>query len=136
MTEKHDIEEHCRKILEDNGGFIADKARAILLSDSALKNLQPFTEFISKNWRDPLTPALMSLSCEAVGGQPDKTHDAGLAMSLMNLSFYIWDDIIDKAPHKIVQANTFRKIRRGSSINCWRSCISKSLFNSERNGHG
>lgn len=116
MTEKHDIEEHCRKILEDNGGFIADKARAILLSDSALKNLQPFTEFISKNWRDPLTPALMSLSCEAVGGQPDKTHDAGLAMSLMNLSFYIWDDIIDKAPHKLFKPTLFGKFGEGPAL--------------------
>ena len=69
MYEKNNIEERCDKILEDNGGKIADKARTILLEDPALKDLRPPLEFISKNWRDLLTPALMSLSCEAVGGQ-------------------------------------------------------------------
>jgi geranylgeranyl diphosphate synthase type I len=116
MYEKYNIEERCRKILEDNGGVIADKARTILLEDPALKDLRPPLEFISKNWRDPLTPALMSLSCQAVGGRPDKTHDAALAMSLMNLSFYVWDDIIDNAPHKLLKPTLFGKFGEGPAL--------------------
>lgn len=116
MYEKYAIEERCRRILEDNGGFVADKARNILLDEPALKDLQPLTEFISKNWRDPLTPALMSLSCEAVGGLPNKTHDAALAMSLMNLSFYVWDDLIDKAPRKLFKPTLFGKFGEGAAL--------------------
>ena len=116
MHEKHAIEERCRKILEDNGGFVADKANTMLLEDPALKDLRPLTEFISKNWRDPLTPALMSLSCEAVGGRPDKTHDAALAMSLMNLSFYVWDDIIDNAPQKLMKPTLFGEFGEGPAL--------------------
>jgi geranylgeranyl diphosphate synthase type I len=116
MNEKYSIEEQCRKILEENGGVIADKARTILLEDPTLKDLKPPLEFISKNWRDPLTPAMMSLSCEAVGGQPDETYEAALAMSLMNLSFYIWDDIIDEAQVKLFKPTLFGKFGKNTAL--------------------
>jgi geranylgeranyl pyrophosphate synthase len=116
MYEKNNIEERCRKILEDNGGVIADKSRTILLEDLALKDLRPPLEFISKNWRDPLTPAMMSLSCEAVGGQPTETHKAALALSLMNLSFHIWDDIIDKAQLKLFKLTLYGKFGEGTTL--------------------
>jgi geranylgeranyl pyrophosphate synthase len=89
-------EEQCRRILEDKGGWIADRTMEVLLKDQALKDFKEPLEFISKNWRDPLTPTLMSLSCEAVGGNSKKIHDAAIAVSLMHLSFFIWDDILDK----------------------------------------
>jgi geranylgeranyl pyrophosphate synthase len=116
MCSKYNIEERCRRVLEDNGGMVADKARTILLEDPALKDLRPPLEFISKNWRDPLTPALMGLSCEAVGGRSEETYEAALAMSLMNLSFYIWDDIIDKAPLKLFKPTLFGKFGEGTAL--------------------
>ena len=113
MTARNNLEDHCHRILEENGGIVADRARTILLEAPDLKELQPPLEFISKNWRDPLTPAMMSLSCEAVGGRRDETHEAALAMSLMNLSFYIWDDIIDRIislnqPVNLINSNFFQ----------------------------
>jgi geranylgeranyl pyrophosphate synthase len=116
MNKKNNVEERCRKILEDNGGFIADKAKTLLLEESSLKNLRAPLEFISKNWRDPLTPALMGLSCSAVGGKPEETHEAALALSLMNLSFYIWDDIIDKAQIKLFKPTLFGKFGEGTAL--------------------
>lgn len=116
MYSKSKIEERCRKILEDNGGMVADKSRTILLEDPALSDLRSPLEFISRNWRDPLTPALMRLSCEAVGGQPDETYEAALAMSLMNLSFRIWDDIIDRAPFKLFRPTLFGKFGEGPAL--------------------
>jgi geranylgeranyl pyrophosphate synthase len=116
MYQKYTVEERCRKILEDYGGVIADKAKRILLEDPILKDLKHPLEFISKSWRDPLTPAIMSLSCEAVGGQQDETHEAALAMSLMNLSFYIWDDIIDKAPIKFFKQTLSGKFGEGVAL--------------------
>ena len=38
----------------------------------------------------------MNLSCQAVNGNPQDTAEVAIAMSLMNLSFRILDDIIDK----------------------------------------
>jgi geranylgeranyl pyrophosphate synthase len=116
MYTKSTLKEQCQQILEDNGGKIADKASRILLEDPALNNLRPPLEFISKNWRDPLTPSMMSLSCKTVGGQSSATHEAALAMSLMNLSFYIWDDIIDKAPFKQFKPTLFGKFGEGAAL--------------------
>jgi geranylgeranyl pyrophosphate synthase len=116
MYTQSTLKQKCQQILEDNGGKVADKSNRILLEDPALKELRAPLEFISKNWRDPLTPAMMSLSCEAVGGQASATHEAALAMSLMNLSFYIWDDLIDKAPFKQFKPTLFGKFGEGTAI--------------------
>jgi geranylgeranyl pyrophosphate synthase len=116
MPDKYNVNELCNRILEDNGGKVADRARTILLEDPALKDLRPPLEFISKNWRDPLTPALMRLSCEAVEGRPDETYEAALAMSLMNLSVYLWDDVIDKAPLKLFNPTLSGKFGEGTAL--------------------
>ena len=116
MCSKYNIEERCRRILEDNGGMVADKARTILLEDPALKDLRPPLEFISKNWRNPLTPAMIRLSCEAVGGRPEETYEAALAMNLMSLSLYIWDDMIDKARLKLFKPTLFGKFGEGMAL--------------------
>ena len=116
MTSELNIEGICRKILEDSGGFIANQARTILLDDPELKELCSPLEFISKNWRDPLTPAMISLSCEAVGGQPKDTYEAALAMSLINLSFYVWDDIIDKVQIKLFKPTLYGKFGEGTTL--------------------
>jgi geranylgeranyl pyrophosphate synthase len=115
MHEKTNIEERCRRILENNGGLIADKARTILLEDPALKDLRQPLEFVLKNWRD-LTPALMSLSCQAVGGRPHETDDVALAMCLMHLSFYVWDDIIDNAQSRSFKPTLFGKFGEATSL--------------------
>jgi len=116
MFDKYSVKERCDRILEDNGGIVADRASKILLEDAALKDLRPPLEFVSKNWRDPLTPSMMGLSCEAVGGPADVTYEAALAMSLMNLSFYVWDDIIDKAPFKLFKPTLFGKFGEGTAL--------------------
>lgn len=110
------LKARCQKILEDNGGPVANEACKILLEDPALKSLQEPLTFISENWRDPLTPTLMKLSCEAVGGQPETTHDVALSLSLMNLSFYLWDDMLDKAYYKTFKPTLFGKFGEGPTL--------------------
>jgi geranylgeranyl pyrophosphate synthase len=110
------LQERCQRILEENGGLIADQASRILLEDSALKDLRSPLEFISKNWREPLTPSMMRLACEVVGGQPEVTHEASLVMSLMHLSYYIWDDMIDKTRFKLFKPTLFGKFGEGTAL--------------------
>ena len=94
---------------------MADKARKLLLEDPALKNLRPQLEFVSRNWRD-LTPALTSLSCESVGGKKEETYDVSLAMCLMHLSFYIWDDMLDNARCKSFKPTFFGKFGASNAL--------------------
>ena len=116
MRKKFAIAERCQKILEDYGGEVADKAKTLLLEDPALRDLRDPLEFVARNWRNPLTPAMMSMSCEAVGGPAEETHEVSLSMALMSLSFYVWDDIIDEADSKLFKPTLFGKSGVGTSL--------------------
>lgn len=116
MNTESGLKERCQRILEENGGRVADRASRILLEDPLLKDLRPPLEFISKNWREPLSPSMMSLACEAVGGSPDETHESGLAMSLMHLCFYVWDDMVDEAKLKSFKPTLFGKFGEGPAL--------------------
>jgi geranylgeranyl diphosphate synthase, type II len=115
MVAKSSAEETCRVILEEHGGSIANKAKTILLKDPALRNLRAPLEFISEKWRD-LTPALMRLSCEAVNGRPNEVNDAAIAMCLMNLSFYLWDDMMDCVRFRSFKPTFFGKFGEGTTL--------------------
>ena len=95
MQKRMNAQEKFQKILETHGGETANKSIKILLEDPELTELKPLTEFISKNWRDPFVPAMINLSCQAVNGNPKNTEEIAIAVSLMNLGFQIWDDIVD-----------------------------------------
>jgi geranylgeranyl pyrophosphate synthase len=116
MVQKQTAKAQIQKILEDNGGKIANKTINILLQDPTLKELKPELEFISKNWRDPLRPAMIKLACEAVDGKSQGTEEVGMAMSLMNLSFYLWDDMVDKAPCRLFNPTLFGRFGEGPAL--------------------
>lgn len=97
MVFRSSLEEQCYRILEEKGGKIADRAKMILLDEISSEGLQHPLQYVSQVWRDPLVPSFIILSCEAVGGRPAKAaHEASMAISLLNLSCKLWDDIIDR----------------------------------------
>jgi len=108
-------EQTFNQILEEYGGKIASKARVILLEDPTLKNLREPLELISKSWYDR-TPALVRLSCEAVGGNAEDSETAALALTLMDLCFTIWDDLIDSARYKKFIPTVFGKFGQEIAI--------------------
>ncbi|MEM4733253.1 MAG: polyprenyl synthetase family protein [Candidatus Bathyarchaeia archaeon] len=57
----------------------------------------------------PVFPALMSLSCEAVGGKTEKTTKIGAAMELISSAADIHDDIIDQSTTKYFKKTVFGK---------------------------
>ena len=103
------------QILEKYGGKIASKARVILLEDPTLKDLREPLEFLRKRWYDR-TPALVRLSCEAVGGNAEDSETVALALTLMNLCFTIWDDVIDNARYKRFMPTVFGKFGQETAI--------------------
>jgi geranylgeranyl pyrophosphate synthase len=56
--------------------------------------------FMEESWFDFQHPAVLSLACEAVGGDPTITTYVGAAMVLLAGSADIHDDIIDKSKTK------------------------------------
>jgi geranylgeranyl diphosphate synthase type I len=114
--DKENLEEHWHSIIADRGGRVAKQAMSELLNDPDLAVLTPCLNFISANWSDPLRPALIGLSCEAVGGKSEDTAQVAIALSLMNLSFFLWDDAIDKAQTRLFKPTFFGKFGENAAI--------------------
>lgn len=65
--------------------------------------------FMEESWYDVQHPALISLACEAVGGNPNATTQIGAAMVLLAGAADIHDDIIDKSIIKNSKPTVFGK---------------------------
>jgi len=110
-----EAEQTINQILEEYGGKIASRARVILLEDPTLKDLREPLEFLRKRWYDR-TPAFVRLSCEAVRGNAEDSETAALALTLMNLCFTIWDDVIDNTRYKRFMSTLFGKFGQETAI--------------------
>jgi geranylgeranyl pyrophosphate synthase len=64
----------------------------------------------------PVFPALLSLSCEVGGGNPEKAPSIGAAMSLIAGAADIHDDIIDQSETKYSKKTVFGRFGRDISL--------------------
>lgn len=109
--------EQFQKILDQYGGETANETIKMLVDSMNDKaNLYEISDFISKNWRDPLAPAMMALSCKMVGGKCEETKKHAVALSLLNLSMRTWDDVIDKTSNRRFRLTTVGKFGEKNSI--------------------
>lgn len=88
------------KILEEKGSRVRKKIEAVLSSGVSDPEFLCILKEISINWKDVYRPALTALCCEAVGGPPEATDDAGLMFALASAGFGLHDDIIDHSKRK------------------------------------
>jgi geranylgeranyl pyrophosphate synthase len=66
-------------------------------------------EYYLVNWNEFLHPGLVSLACEAVGGDPDKMTQTQASIALLTAAFDVHDDIIDKSEEKNKIATVYGK---------------------------
>jgi len=115
MKSEVDVEKYFFKILEERGGKVADEAKK-LLEDIYCPSLKPSLRYVAKNWRDPFRPTLMALSCEAVGGEAESTTSAAIAVSFLNLSLNIWNDIADGVKYRCFTPTFPEKLGLGPAL--------------------
>jgi len=101
------------EIIEKRGNFaLAEASRQILQSryDNGLvaEALKYYATAIFPKVL-PIFPALIYLSCKAVGGKPEQTKSVAVAMLLITASGDIHDDIIDKSTSKYARKTAFGK---------------------------
>lgn len=68
-------------------------------------------EYYAKNWNDTTHPGILSLACEAVGGNTDIAVPVQVAMLLLSAATDLHDDIIDKSKLKNGKPTVFGKFR-------------------------
>jgi geranylgeranyl diphosphate synthase type I len=91
-----------QQLLNERGKKGLEMARKKFLEEDieSTKVREAMEYFMIKYWHDVARPALLSLVCEAVGGDPDTTIPIAIPLSLISGAIDIHDDIIDQSDVK------------------------------------
>jgi geranylgeranyl diphosphate synthase type I len=99
---ENDIMEQVQKLLEERGSKALEEARnQVLQEEVECKEIrEALNYFMQEYWRDLARPTLLSITCEAVGGDPEITTPIAVPMILISGAIDIHDDIIDQSKVK------------------------------------
>ena len=105
MTQNLNQEEMMKlvqELLEERGRKVLEMTRKTVLEEEieSKQVREALNYFMSEYWHDVARPALLSLACEAVGGNPEVTTPIAIPMSLISGAIDIHDDIIDQSKTK------------------------------------
>lgn len=101
-SSQEEITEQLQKLLEERGGKALEMARKSVLEEKieSKEVREALTYFMNEYWHDVARPALLSLTCEAVGGDPSLTTPVAISLVLISGAVDIHDDIIDQSKNK------------------------------------
>jgi len=93
--------EEVRKLFDERGTKGLEEAAASVLREKieCVEVKEALSHFMSY-WRDVVRPSLVSLACEAVGGDPSITAPIGKSLTLLSGATDVHDDMIDKTMTK------------------------------------
>lgn len=101
MNSKPELMERVKSIVEKRGRAALEQARQEIFDakydGGAISSALKYFARVTLKGGLPVFPALISLSCEAVGGEPEKTLSIGTALTLIAGTADIHDDIIDQS---------------------------------------
>jgi geranylgeranyl pyrophosphate synthase len=122
--------EQVRIILRKYGQKAFKIAKNFVLQERTL--YEPVYEalryFMEESWLDFQHPALISLTCEAVGGDPNTTTPIGAAFVLLAGAADIHDDIIDKSKIKNSKPTIFGKFGKEIALLAGDALLFKGLI--------
>jgi geranylgeranyl pyrophosphate synthase len=113
MTTPPKINQQVQALLSKQGKPGLLKAKATIKNSQispAIKEI--LTYFIEENWPNTHHPALFSLCCQAVNGNPKSTYDISASIVLLTGAADIHDDIIDKSTTKSQKQTAFGKYNK------------------------
>jgi len=115
-SEKDDddiLEQKVQKLLEKKGRKALELAKETVLEEQKRIECKEVREalnyFISEYWNDIISPTLIALGCEAVGGDATSTVPIAVPVILISGAVDIHDDVIDKSKTKYNRLTVFGK---------------------------
>lgn len=114
------LEERSRKSLE-----IAK--REILQEKRACEEINEAFRYYVSNWYDVVHPGLISVACEAVGGNADETTPIQVVLLLLTAGFDVHDDIIDGSKTKHGKPTVFAKFGKDIALLIGDAFLMKAL---------
>jgi geranylgeranyl diphosphate synthase type I len=130
MTTQRKLMLQINKVLKQRGQKALKQAQQAVSQEKT--NYKPLVEalnyFMEKVWLDFMHPAMMSLACEAAGGNPDDTIQVGAAFVLLAGGADIHDDIIDQSTTKGGMLTVFGKFGQDIAILAGDALLFKGLL--------
>ena len=122
--------EQVQMLLRERGQEAFEIAKNAILKEKIIRELvyEALRYFMEESWYDVQHPALLSLACEAVGGNPDATIHIGAAMVLLTGAADIHDDIIDKSKTKGSKPTVFGKFGKDIALLTGDALLFKGLI--------
>ncbi|HDQ06000.1 MAG TPA: hypothetical protein ENN36_04680 [Candidatus Bathyarchaeota archaeon] len=110
-TKQEEVSEQLLKFLEERGKKALELARKTVLEEKieSKKVQEALQYFMNEFWHDVTRPALLSLVCEAVGGDPNLTTPIAIPITLISGATGIHDDIIDQSKTKGARSTVLGK---------------------------
>ncbi|MCD6242215.1 polyprenyl synthetase family protein [Candidatus Bathyarchaeota archaeon] len=101
-TQQEKLIEEIQKLMEERGRKPLEMARKAVLEEKieCKEAKEALHYFITEYWHDLARPTLLSICCEAVGGDPNATIPFAVPLSLISGALDIHDDIIDQSKTK------------------------------------
>ena len=117
-TKSEDMMEQIQKIFQERGSKALEIARKEILQEKVecKEAREALTYFMTEYWHDVARPALLSLVCEAVGGNPEITTPIAVPMILISGAIDIHDDIIDQSEVKDGRPTVLGKFGRDIAL--------------------
>lgn len=118
MNSNSELMDAAEGVIEKRGKAVLEKAIHEILSfqynGGIISSALEYFATVTLRGVLPVFPALLSLSCEAVGGKTDRTTSVGAALVLVAGAADIHDDIIDQSQVKYSKKTVFGKF--GSTV--------------------
>jgi octaprenyl-diphosphate synthase len=129
MATEKNLASQARDLLYKRGQKGLDRARQIMLQEKIFyKPLQEAIEYFMASWEDVLHPALLSLSCEAVGGNSEATVNVAAALVLLAGAADLHDDVIDQSTLKDSKPTVFGKYGKDLTVLSGEILMFKGLY--------
>jgi geranylgeranyl pyrophosphate synthase len=129
MAPRKKLMEKAIAILRERGEKAVEIARTSILQEQIdYKPLKEALQYFIKDWEDVLHPALLSLACEAVDGNPDSTIQIGAAIVLLAGGADVHDDIIDQSTVKEPKQTVLGKFGQDISILTGDALLMEGLY--------
>jgi geranylgeranyl pyrophosphate synthase len=107
-----------QKIFKERGTKALEMARKEILQEKieCKEAREALTYFMTEYWNDLARPTLLSLACEAVGGDPELTTPIAVPMILISGALDIHDDIIDQSKTKNGRLTVYGKFGKDIAL--------------------
>jgi geranylgeranyl diphosphate synthase type I len=129
VSEKNTVEK-MQKLFQERGRKALEMAREeISQEEMECKEVREALDyFMTQYWQDLARPTLLSLVCEAVGGDPDLTTPIAVSMILISGAMDIHDDIIDESKVKHKRSTIFGKFGKNIALLAGDALMFKGLL--------